>query len=104
MGTPQCRPWRSISYQATPAGPARPAGGKTLNKPHPKAGTVMENQPARHHQHDTEAVMGGWYVSACCCDFSHHANLVVPRHPFNWLGGTLGSFVSYVNRITADID
>lgn len=46
--------WRSLSYQATPAGPARPAGGKTLNKPHSRAGTVMENQPARLHQHDTE--------------------------------------------------
>ena len=65
MGTPQCRPWGSISYQATPAGPARPTGGKTLNKPHPKAGTDMENQPARHHQHDTEpiwAAMGGYWT------------------------------------------
>jgi len=60
VGTPQCRPWRSISYQATPAGPARPAGGKTLNKPHSKAGTVMENQPARPHQHDTEPLWAGW--------------------------------------------
>jgi hypothetical protein len=41
---------RSLSYQATPAGPARPAGGKTPNKPHSKAGTDMENQPARRHQ------------------------------------------------------
>jgi len=37
---------RSISYQATPAGPARPTDGKTLNKPHNTAGTVMQNQPA----------------------------------------------------------
>ena len=42
--------WRSISYQATPAGPARPTGGKTHNKPHSKAGTDMENQPAGRHQ------------------------------------------------------
>lgn len=51
--------WRSLSYQATPAGPARPAGGKTLNKPHSRAGTVMENQPARLHQHDTEPLWAG---------------------------------------------
>jgi hypothetical protein len=38
---------RSISYQATPAGPERPTGGKILNKPHNTAGTVMQNQPAR---------------------------------------------------------
>lgn len=54
--------WRSLSYQATPAGPARPAGGKTLNKPHSRAGTVMENQPARLHQHDTEPL---WVGDAC---------------------------------------
>ncbi len=47
MGTPQCQAGRSISYQATPAGPARLTGDKTLNKPHNTAGTVMENQPAR---------------------------------------------------------
>ncbi len=33
--------------EATPAGPARPTGDKTLNKPHNTAGTAMQNQPAR---------------------------------------------------------
>ena len=74
MGTPQCRPWRSISYQATPAGPARPAGGKTLNKPHSKAGTVMENQPARLHQHDTEPLWAG----RCSCAIGVAAAILTP--------------------------
>ncbi len=32
--------------EATPAGPARPTGGKTLNKPNNTAGATMQNQPA----------------------------------------------------------
>jgi len=37
---------RSISYQATPAGPARPNDGKTLNKPHkPRAPLCRTNPP-----------------------------------------------------------
>jgi hypothetical protein len=46
VGTSQCRPG-----DQSPIKPRRPVrraqqGGKTLNKPHNTAGTVMQNQPA----------------------------------------------------------
>ena len=50
--------WRSISYQATPAGPA-PNEWQNTQQATPLAGTAMENQPIRHHQHDTEPLWAG---------------------------------------------
>ncbi len=47
MGTPQCRPGGHSPIKPRRPVQPRPTGGKTLNKPHNTAGTVMQNQPAR---------------------------------------------------------